>query len=190
MRALVIAAATVAAAVAAPAQAALPIVGTGTLYDGQEQPDYIAVNQSTPGRYKVSWELARPLRTDEYGPEYAVLYINGSWSSEWFWADGGYHAELIEYFDVYEIFTRKGSRFFTVNEPKVEYGDEYVRYLNWYFDGVTMFGGYLQSPVDFTVTITSAPIPEPASWAMLIVGFGVVGMAMRRGRVVGLPESA
>jgi hypothetical protein len=29
-------------------------------------------------------------------------------------------------------------------------------------------------------TLSSAPIPEPASWAMLIAGFGLVGVAARR----------
>jgi hypothetical protein len=31
-----------------------------------------------------------------------------------------------------------------------------------------------------TVTFTSSPVPEPASWAMMIGGFGLIGAAMRR----------
>jgi hypothetical protein len=30
--------------------------------------------------------------------------------------------------------------------------------------------------------ISAAPVPEPASWAMLIIGFGMIGAAMRRPR--------
>jgi hypothetical protein len=34
--------------------------------------------------------------------------------------------------------------------------------------------------IDFTVTPGTGPIPEPASWAMMIAGFGLAGAAMRR----------
>jgi hypothetical protein len=40
---------------------------------------------------------------------------------------------------------------------------------------------------DFTFTLPGAPptggVPEPAQWAMLIAGFGLVGTALRRGRI-------
>jgi len=32
------------------------------------------------------------------------------------------------------------------------------------------------------VTITNAAVPEPATWAMMILGFGAVGMVLRRRR--------
>ncbi|TPE59266.1 PEP-CTERM sorting domain-containing protein [Sandaracinobacter neustonicus] len=35
----------------------------------------------------------------------------------------------------------------------------------------------------FSVSIAEAAVPEPATWAMLIIGFGTVGMAARRRRV-------
>ncbi len=38
------------------------------------------------------------------------------------------------------------------------------------------FGGH----VDATFTLTQSAIPEPATWAMMITGFGLVGAAMRR----------
>jgi hypothetical protein len=33
------------------------------------------------------------------------------------------------------------------------------------------------------VFLVSTPVPEPSTWALLILGFGVVGGAMRRGRL-------
>ena len=39
------------------------------------------------------------------------------------------------------------------------------------------------SPIIDNITITSAAIPEPATWAMLLAGFGMVGFAARRRRV-------
>jgi hypothetical protein len=34
----------------------------------------------------------------------------------------------------------------------------------------------------FTLRFTTAAVPEPSSWAMLIAGFGIVGATMRRRR--------
>lgn len=36
-----------------------------------------------------------------------------------------------------------------------------------------------RSPV---VTPPTSPIPEPGAWAMLVAGFGLVGLSMRRGK--------
>ena len=38
---------------------------------------------------------------------------------------------------------------------------------------------------NFEVTPAAAAVPEPASWAMMIAGFGLAGMAMRRRQVIG-----
>ncbi len=35
----------------------------------------------------------------------------------------------------------------------------------------------------FEATVTAATVPEPASWALLIAGFGLTGAAMRRRRI-------
>lgn len=42
----------------------------------------------------------------------------------------------------------------------------------------------LASPIIDNITITSAAIPEPSSWAMLLAGFGMVGFAARRRRAL------
>ncbi len=42
------------------------------------------------------------------------------------------------------------------------------------------FGRAATAPV-----LAAGAIPEPATWAMMILGFGVVGFAMRRGRAAG-----
>jgi hypothetical protein len=36
--------------------------------------------------------------------------------------------------------------------------------------------------IDFTGSINAPAVPEPASWALMILGFGAIGMAMRRRR--------
>ena len=52
---------------------------------------------------------------------------------------------------------------------------------NIYFDGPS-FNPIVNNSRDatFSVTITESAVPEPATWAMLIIGFGAVGFAARR----------
>jgi len=40
------------------------------------------------------------------------------------------------------------------------------------------FGGAPNTAIDYSVTVSAAP--EPATWALMILGFGAVGAAMRR----------
>jgi hypothetical protein len=50
-------------------------------------------------------------------------------------------------------------------------------------------GGDPVQPLTYRLTISDspiAPVPEPASWAMMIAGFGLVGATMRRRRPVAL----
>jgi hypothetical protein len=54
------------------------------------------------------------------------------------------------------------------------------------FTGVTTFFGNSQ-PQGYTYQVsapTPPPIPEPATWALMIMGFGVIGAAMRRRKAV------
>ena len=56
-----------------------------------------------------------------------------------------------------------------------------------FFTGTTCCVDTMSSPVRVTITGLALPpgiggVPEPASWAMLIAGFGLTGAAMRRRR--------
>ena len=42
----------------------------------------------------------------------------------------------------------------------------------------------LYDSVDYTATVSSAAIPEPATWAMMIIGFGAAGCVIRRRRTL------
>jgi hypothetical protein len=59
--------------------------------------------------------------------------------------------------------------------------------LSWDADAVYVNVQGLSFPVDHTFTIElnggSGAIPEPASWALMIAGFGLVGGALRRRRL-------
>jgi uncharacterized repeat protein (TIGR03803 family) len=46
--------------------------------------------------------------------------------------------------------------------------------------GTTAFGGLNRAGIIFSVDIGGAAVPEPATWAMMLFGFGFVGAALRR----------
>jgi hypothetical protein len=54
--------------------------------------------------------------------------------------------------------------------------------------GFTQTGAIVtgQTPpaISGSFTFASTAVPEPASWAMLVMGFGLVGVATRRRKVV------
>jgi len=49
-------------------------------------------------------------------------------------------------------------------------------------NSITNPGGNYPGAVDQPVTVNIAAVPEPASWAMMLLGFAGVGAAMRRTR--------
>jgi hypothetical protein len=48
------------------------------------------------------------------------------------------------------------------------------------FAGLTRLDGF-STTINFTTNAASA-VPEPTTWAMMLIGFGAVGYSMRRGR--------
>ncbi|TFU03887.1 PEP-CTERM sorting domain-containing protein [Polymorphobacter arshaanensis] len=54
--------------------------------------------------------------------------------------------------------------------------EEWYRYVNGYFDN--QFDG--SDPVGYRIALQS--VPEPASWAMMITGFGMIGGSLRTRR--------
>lgn len=52
--------------------------------------------------------------------------------------------------------------------------------------GIYQFGGFTSGTLTISQLVTAAP--EPATWAMMIMGFGIVGVAMRRRRKVAMHD--
>lgn len=72
----------------------------------------------------------------------------------------------------------------------VQAGDETYGFFDTYLDvGATnrAYGNLTITGV--TIAQLNAAIPEPATWAMMILGFGVAGGAMRRRRRLALPHA-
>lgn len=67
--------------------------------------------------------------------------------------------------------------------PRIEFDGTLVSpSYTFYAIYIAPIGGQYQPAGSATVTITNveSPVPEPATWAMMIAGFGAVGSAMRR----------
>jgi hypothetical protein len=50
---------------------------------------------------------------------------------------------------------------------------------DWGHDQAFLGDGYDQNPIR-TVTTGTGAVPEPATWAMLLLGFGAIGATIRR----------
>lgn len=73
----------------------------------------------------------------------------------------------------------------------------HISLSDFLFDGNLLNGdiilGHSQASItgyEPTVTPPTSPVPEPASWAMMILGFGVVGLMARRRRDMPVPAIA
>jgi len=73
-----------------------------------------------------------------------------------------------------------GSILFVTDGPQLYTGPESAPTLLTGIFALTEFGG--AGTYTLTVSSLEAAVPEPASWAMMIAGFGLVGGAMRRGQ--------
>jgi len=96
----------------------------------------------------------------------------------------GYNAQTMTIFDA------AGATLITVDMlgvsgPPYDFADSsYTRYS---INSATGIGGFTLSPFgsegNYSIDdVSITAVPEPAAWAMMIAGFGLVGMAMRRRR--------
>lgn len=132
--------------------------------------------------FTVAFELSRSLEAGEY------LDIGLEQSTEWrLYQDG----EMVDY-DYYQYVD---SNVFTLVFEGLVPSSNYYSYNSWWdddWDGphfyeemywVTLETIWLDNviftPFDWTITISNS-IPEPASWGLMIAGFGLVGLAARR----------
>lgn len=58
-------------------------------------------------------------------------------------------------------------------------GNAYYDYSSSNFSSLSNFDLNFRT---FTLTDAIAAVPEPATWAMMLIGFGMIGFSMRRAR--------
>ena len=54
---------------------------------------------------------------------------------------------------------------------------------NIYGSGTSYFDFAREGTVSFSISEVTRGVPEPATWAMMLIGFGAMGVALRRRRV-------
>ncbi len=163
--------------IAVPAQAAT-IIGEG---DAGPYADSFGLDVTAPGNYRVTVNFTAPVEE---------LYLS---------------VELLEIFDqfypddlstsiggndvvAYPFVTDAGpltSAAFTFAVPAPFYGEdgEFVTYTQFRLTGGTI-EFFSDNGAGYTIAVDrmGGAIPEPATWAFLILGFGAVGGAMRASR--------
>ena len=159
-----------------------PIVLNGTL-DENVTSNGLNFEIHSPGRYRLSWAFDRPLDlTPGEEGEAIVIYYWSGWvyddyeGGEWV---GGFSVDLDHYFMTYA----SGSIMLEITEPRVMNldPDGYYQSTEWeYLSGIGLYASHdeYKSPIGYRLTLTQ--VPEPATWAMMILGFGLVGAAARR----------
>ncbi|MBL8384075.1 MAG: autotransporter-associated beta strand repeat-containing protein [Burkholderiales bacterium] len=110
----------------------------------------------------------------EPGTEYDVIDVSGSASLDGTLAVeliGGFHPQLGDAFTVMTWNSRSG-QFATIT-------------------GLDLGGGLRLDPVygEHGLTLTTAPVPEPGAYAMLLAGLGLLGMVVRRRRAAAAPRA-
>ena len=69
--------------------------------------------------------------------------------------------------------------FFNPGNFAIIKGSEITKYYT-YSLGFVIYADGANLPINYTVTTNATTVPEPATWAMMIGGFGLAGAALRR----------
>lgn len=174
------------AAAVACVLAAGPATAGTLVFSGSVDPYFesigIGFTGSGPGTYRIDYRFSAPAT----GEATAVVTETYNFFDE----TGGYLGgdDTDQYNSDFFVEATSGSLQF-----KVDPGYRYVDALGWLNTGFFYLNyAYIQfySPepgttLDYRVTTTYlAQVPEPATWTLMILGFGAIGGAMRRRRSV------
>ncbi|WP_293678414.1 PEPxxWA-CTERM sorting domain-containing protein [uncultured Phenylobacterium sp.] len=162
--------------VGAPASAATV---TGTFSpSGPGEVSLAMLFPTDPGVYELSFEFSRP------GAGHISTHLMESY--EFYYAATGEHLGGDDHLYDEDVFfpapTSYGSTFFTIGRPySVTTGFE--RTEGYFWNAKVGLRGAFSGPAQVTYSFTVdhiRDVPEPATWALMILGFGGVGIALRR----------
>jgi hypothetical protein len=166
------------ALIAVPATA-ITLTGTHGFGDGDRVIVSPLLDPGTVYRFEML-ATQKPARFNAFG-EYQTSFNQ-------FTPDGVYYGgnDNPARFDISFDLTNSGATgyFTTPTLPENQYwpnGQVSARFY-WTRDPTAWFDvGWDNEAVEWAINIS--PVPEPATWAMMIVGFGMAGATLRRGRV-------
>ena len=139
---------------------------------------------SDPGTYRYSFTL------DRAAP--AEIYIFAQESYDWYGVDDGIHygGDDVPIEPIYSFLTpaTEGEALFTLSPPYENFypGDPAIHEFGFFFmtdAQLRLYGALGDDPIHYAFSAELlTPVPEAQSWALMIVGFGLVGAGLRRRR--------
>jgi hypothetical protein len=145
---------------------------------------FVAGSQTVVGGINA-WSMARSLITDEV-VQGTTVQISGAYDLFAFNAGNFFRNGTT----TIDIVTNLGSYQFTPSTTRYALNGS-LTFLGYqvgpgeYFTSVRFSGNDATGGTDFQIGTSGAgAVPEPASWALMIMGFGLTGAAMRRRAVV------
>jgi hypothetical protein len=150
---------------------------SGTAEGAFHVSQYIDSYTFGPGVFEISLDLDRALDVTH------TMSFLTTWN-EFAYADGSYFAGE-DYHDFIQQDLGVGTHFVdyvTARDPAPEPGMWGPTYRIWYSRVQTSFqvAADDQGPVNWTLTVST--VPEPGAWALMITGFGMLGVVLRRRR--------
>lgn len=148
----------------------------------------------TSGRYLLSWNLSAP----------AIVRLDAQTRVTWEqfthdMQDTGFGNDLMPRFDTFgtsapsshgqlAFAIPRGYRTLTTHNVLPGSGGFYD-VVTFTPESYTLSFGLGPDPIQYTVSVDYlGPVPEPATWALMLAGFGLAGSALRRRRVSGDPH--
>jgi hypothetical protein len=130
--------------------------------------EYLTINNFSPGMYSIV------LGTSSGNVDFTA-FDSESCGADYLSCDGTYLTDLLGTVVYPLIFgSAAGSNETWYLVDTLLGADSYLFFINGENRGTGSLGG--------SITITSGAVPEPGTWAMMLLGFAGVGMAVRHGR--------
>ena len=135
----------------------------------------------------IKFEMSRTLAPGEY------LDFGREWSVEWWLLQDGDWIDYDYYHYTYDDHFTLVSGFSLPEQNTFDYhswyqddwdGQHFFEEKYWVTLETIWLDNQIFTPFDWTITISGA-IPEPATWGLMISGFGLAGIALRRRRQEG-----
>ena len=164
------------------------------VYTGEEEPyggGYpiwaTGLGATTTGWYLLQWELSVPAEVTFYETSRSQW---DQYEHDWTYTGNGndYPDYILQWGPVPK--SSRGQLRFYVPRPVIQRAvHDSLPGLPGFYEVTTYTTGYYQldllpdveQTIQYKLTVTyMGPVPEPATWALMIAGFGVVGAAMRR----------